>query len=260
MFGLLAAMAALGLAGTVSPSWAAEEFDEAWLRIELNATDGDAGLHGKFDGGPWQEVEIKDPRGRVIYEAEVSGRLARRGGAESFFEGAEPPCAEQPLRAFLRTFPEGTYKFRGTTSNGQLLKAEFDLSHALPAAPDISGFDGSQFAPGNAVVIAWAPGTDLGQCHDQTLVDNGSIPDPAGVPVDRWEVAVGPDEDELAVLGLPKRVFSVQVPFAQQTVTIPAEYLQPYVAGGVKTFKFEVGAHGEGTENQTFSEGSFTIE
>jgi hypothetical protein len=260
VFGLLAAMTALGLAGAVSPSWAADGFDEAWLRIELNATDGDAGLHGKFDGGPWREVEIKDPRGRVLYEAEVAGRLARRGGAESFFEGAEPPCTEQPLREFLRLFPRGTYKFKGWTIDGELLISEFALPHALPAAPDISESDGSQFGTVDAVVIAWAPGTDLGECHDQSLVADGTIPDPAGVPVDRWEVVVEPDEDQLETLGLPQRVFSVQVPFAQQMVTIPAEYLQPYVDAGVTTFKFEVGAHAEGSENQTFSEGSFTIE
>jgi hypothetical protein len=76
------------------------------------------------------------------------------------------------------------------------------------------------------------------------------------VPVDTWEVVVEPDEDEREALGLPERVFSVQLPFGQQSVTVPSEYLQPYINAGITTFKFEVGA--KAGENQTFSEGTFT--
>ena len=256
MFVFLGA-AALFLGAAVPPSWAVE-LDEAFLRIEINATDGDVGFHGKFDGEAWKEMVIKSPSGREIYEVEAGGAVRRQGLTENFFETAEPTCEEQPLRAFLRRFPEGTYKFKGETTEGKNLKGEADLSHALPAAPNISGFDGSAFDPGDPVVIAWAPGTDLGNCHDQALVDDGIIPDPADVPVDGWEVVVEPDEDELETLRLPLRVFSVQLAFGQQTATVSPEYLQSYVAAGIKTFKFEVGA--KAGENQTFSEGTFTVE
>jgi hypothetical protein len=256
MFVFFGALAALLLAAAVPPSWAVE-LDEAFLRIEINATDGDVGFHGKFDGKAWKEMEIKSPNGREIYEVEAGGALRRQGLTENFFESAEPTCAEQPLRAFLQRFPQGTYRFKGETTDGKNLKGDAELSHALPAAPDISGFDGSAFAPGDPVVLAWAPGTNLGNCHDQALVDAGIIPDPAGVPVDGWEVVVEPDEDQLEALGLPLRVFSVQLPFGQKTVTVSSEYLQSYVAAGITTFKFEVGA--KAGENQTFSEGGFTI-
>jgi hypothetical protein len=254
--GFLGAVVALVLAAAVAPSGAVE-LDEAFLRIEINATDGDVGFHVKFDGKAWKEMEIKSPNGTEIYEVEAGGALRRQGLTENFFESAEPTCEEQPLRAFLRRFPEGTYKFRGTTIDGKVLKGEADLSHALPAAPNIAAFDGSMFASGDPVVIGWIPGTDLGNCHDQALVDDGIIPDPAGVPVDGWEVVVEPNEEELEALGLPLRVFSVQLLPGQLSATVASEYLQQYVDAGITTFKFEVGA--KTGENQTFSEGAFTI-
>jgi hypothetical protein len=256
MLGFLQGLVALFLVAAAPPSWAVK-LDEAFLRIEINATDGDVGLHGKFDGDRWKNTEITSPAGQEIYKVEAGGALRKQGLTENFFESAEPTCEEQPLRAFLQRFPQGTYKFKGQTADGKNLKGAAELSHALPAAPDISAFDGSMFAPGDPVVIAWAPGTDLGNCHDQSLVDDGIIPDPAGVPVDSWEVVVEPDEAQREALGLPLRVFSVQLAFGQQTVTVSPEYLQSYVAAGITVFKFEVGA--KAGENQTFSEGGFTI-
>jgi hypothetical protein len=258
MLVLLGATVALLSATGVPPSWAAAvELDEAFLRIEINATDGDVGFHGKLDGEAWKEMEIKSPKGTEIFNLEAGGALRRQGITENFFESAEPSCGDQPLRAFLRRFPAGTYKFRGKTIEGESLKGEAELSHALPAAPDISGFDGSQFEPGDLVKITWVQGHDLGNCHDQTLVDDGTIPDPASVPVDGWEVAVEPDENELEASGLPLRVFTIQLLTGQMTATVPPEYLQQYVSAGIVTFKFEVGA--QAGPNQTFSEGSFTV-
>jgi hypothetical protein len=252
----LGAMAALFLGAAIPPSWAVE-LDEAFLRIEINASDGDVGFHGKFDGEPSRSMKISGPNGRVILDLDARGALRRQGLTENFFESAEPTCVEQPLAAFLQRFPKGTYSFKGRTIDGEELEGEADLSHALPAAPDISGFDGSVIPLGGPVVIAWAPGSDLGKCHDQALVDNGTIPDPAGVPVDGWEVVVEPDSDELEALGFPLRVFSVQLLPGQLSVTVAPEYVQQYVAAGITTFKFEVGS--KAGENQTFSEGHFTV-
>lgn len=249
-------LAGLMLAAPGSPAGAVE-LDEAFLRIEINASDGDVGLHGKFDGEAWKSMRIINPHGRDLYEVEARSALRRQGLTENFFESDEPACAEDPLADFLERFPPGTYKLKGRTIEGEPLTGEAELSHALPAAPDISGFDGSDFAPGDPVVVAWAPGTDLGGCHDQTLVDDGVIPDPATVPVDGWEVAVEADAGELEALGLLQHVFTIQLPAGQTQVTVPAEYLQAYVDAGITTFKFEVGARAGA--NQTFAEGTFTI-
>ena len=58
-----------GVAGGVS----AAEFTQAELFVELNDTDGDLGLHGAIDGGPYVALEIEDPGGRTIL-----GRSGRR--------------------------------------------------------------------------------------------------------------------------------------------------------------------------------------
>ncbi|MFQ5829916.1 MAG: hypothetical protein ACE5JD_12285 [Candidatus Methylomirabilia bacterium] len=257
----LAAMAALTLAAAVPASWAATvELDEAFVRIEINASDGDVGFHGKFDGEPSKLMTIRRPDGEVIYRVRARRNLKRQGLTENFFESAEPTCEEQPLAAFLLRFPTGVYSFEGKTNDGaDILEGEFTLTHALPAAPDISAFDGStvELDDDDSVVIHWGPGTDLGACHDQALVNNGTIPDPANVAVERWEVVVEPDVD-VEALGLPFSVFSVQLPPGQVSVTVPFEYLDSYAVAGVTEFKFEVGA--KSGENQTFSEGTFVVE
>ena len=264
VFMVPAAMAALTLGAAVPASWAATvELDEAFVRIEINATDGDVGFHGKFDGEPSKLMKIKRPGdGSVIYLVRAQHNLKRQGLTENFFESAEPTCEEQPLAAFLLRFPAGEYLFEGVTNDGvDRLEGVATLSHALPAAPDISGFDGSTVElDDDPIVIHWAPGADLGECHDQELVDNGTIPDPASVAVERWEVVVEPnvDDEVLKDLGLPFSVFSVQLPPGQMSVTVPFEYLHSYAVADVTDFKFEVGA--KSGENQTFSEGTFTVE
>jgi hypothetical protein len=257
MFVFPGVMAALFLAPAVPPSWAQDV--EGKARIEINATDGDAGFHIFGDGDPWRKVEIKNPTGRVIQEIEAEGVLRRQGETEFFKESAEPSCEDQPLAKFLKRFREGTYKFKFTMLTGERQQAEYELTHALPAAPiNLAAIVNS------SLVIQWMPGTDLGNCHDdevQALIDEGIIPNPEGVGVDYWEVTVEPDEDLLAEKGLPRRVFTIQVPANQLSVTVPPEYWQPYVTDGVNVFKFEVGGNGLGeNENQTFSERTFTIE
>ena len=44
------------------------EFDDAEFFIEINATDGDAGVQLMLDGVGWKELEMTDPLGNVILE------------------------------------------------------------------------------------------------------------------------------------------------------------------------------------------------
>ena len=48
-----------GLIPGLGAAQEAREFDEAHLFFELNNTDGDLGIHGKIDGGPWTRVTIE---------------------------------------------------------------------------------------------------------------------------------------------------------------------------------------------------------
>jgi hypothetical protein len=259
----LTTLAALTLVAVVPASWAIA-LSEAFVRIEINASDGDVGFHAKFDGEPAKVMRLRRPGqgDKVILSVRARRNLERQGLTENFFESAEPSCAEQSLAAFLLRFPTGVYRFEGQTNEGEELTGSAFLSHALPAAPDLSGFNESivELDEDHPVVIQWAHGTDLGACHDQDLVVNGIIPDPAGVAVESWEVAVEPDAEkaDLAAAGLPFNVFTVQLPAGQMRVTVPSEYLRPYVEAGFTEFKFEVGA--KSGQNQTFAEGTFTVE
>ena len=259
-----------------------EEYDETRVYIEINATDGDAGLHGLVDGDAWKETTLK---GSKLLNTKAFGSLREQGITELFFESDEPPCDELSeaviegdadeddivtVEDVLERFPDGTYMFKGKSIEpGDKLKSETELTHDLPYAPDIVN-DGAVSLPGNVfdgstnvdptdAVIGWAEGDDLGVCD---LPDGFEAAD-----VLFYEVTVEPDEDNdgNADSG-PKRIFTVQVPVGQYSVQVSPEYLSTYEILGVFFFKFEVGAvedrdiDGESTKgNQTFSEGVFEI-
>lgn len=107
------------------------EFEEAHLYLELNDTDGDLGIHGLIDGGPWKYLEIEGPDERPLLNALIRGTLRRQGMTEFFFESAEPTFDELPPAVFFRRFPEGTYEIEGITLDGEELEGEVELSHVL---------------------------------------------------------------------------------------------------------------------------------
>lgn len=92
------------------------------LFIEINGTDGDAGLQMFLDGEPWRSMTIRDPRGRVILDTENQGRLKSWGLTSLFFESAEPGFDEVPFAKFKQRFPQGRYAFRARplTATGSL--------------------------------------------------------------------------------------------------------------------------------------------
>lgn len=248
-------------------------WDEMRVLIEINATDGDAGFHALVDGDAWKEVTLN---GSKLFNAVAKGPLRETLGlTEIFFESDEPPCdasvADDPedvvtLREILEAFPAGTYTFSGKTIEpGDQLLGSTELTHAIPAAPDISAFDESEDVDPNDTVISWAAGSDIGECPFEALVNDGIIPDPATVPLAFWEVVVEPEDEE----GLPGplRVWSAQVPSGTTSIQVSPEYLNAYAGEGVTEFKFEVGAveartiNGTVTKgNQTFSEGTFELD
>lgn len=257
---LMASISALmGLPGMTDAS-AQEPFSELKVLVEINATDGDIGFHALLDGDAWHKVTIDDPGGKRIFREKARGSLADQGLTENFFESDEPLCSEDlveeegervvTLRKFQKRFPAGEYIFAGKSHEGDTLTGTATLTYNLPAAPDIEDFDGTGNVPTDDAEISWAGGDDLGECPFGDLV-----PDPESIEEVGWEVVVEP-EDEAAVS--PLRVFSVQLPPEQTSVTVPQEFLDGYVAQGVTVFKFEVGAIEE-SGNQTFSEGTFCV-
>lgn len=263
---------AVALASAAPPSQAEFDvaLDEFFMRIEINATDGDVGLHTKLDGDGWGEMEITNPQGYPIYDLDAMNELQNQGQTENFSESTEPPCfnpgngeAFQTLAEFLGVFGEGKYVASGRTNDGaNTIGADYDLVHDLPAAPDIAYTDGRHFEveddDDDGVVLRWMHGNDFGACSTGPDADDGGL-DPTDVEVDLWEVTVEPTDDEaVAGAGLPFTVFTVQLPADQRSVTVPREYFLPYLVAGVTNFKFEVGA--KAGEHQTFSEGEITAE
>lgn len=243
----------------------AQEFGEVLVRIEVNATDGDVGFHALLDAEAWRWLRLDDADGNKVFNAKPFSGARTQGMTEIFFESSEPVCVadeEEPdarvqtLAEFIALFPEGEYVAHGRTLENDKLRDTTDFTYDIPAAPDVELTDEMTLSIDDAVLM-WEPGDDLGEsCHDQSLIDDGTITDHADVEVVRWEIVVEPADDE----GLDfVQKFTAQVPGDQLFITIPQDFLQSYFDQGITTMKFEIGGMEE-SGNQTFSEGEFEIE
>jgi hypothetical protein len=225
----------LGLvAASPSPSTLARagskviRLDEATMIVEVNATDGDAGLQVFLDGEPWRAMTLSAPNGRRILAVNTRTRLRNHGLTELFSESSEPSFDELPLGKFKRLFPEGRYRFVGTTIEGKKLVGKARLSHDIPDGPQITApADGSTVPPG-AVVADWNP-----------------VPEPSGINVVGYRAIVERED--------PLRVFSADLPASVTSVTIPSEFLE----SGTE-YKLEVQAV-EASGNQTLTEVTFKV-
>ena len=151
-------VAAVGLA-VASPVALAQkepplELEEASIYIEYNATDNDLGFHVLLDGEDWRSLRIVNPEGRAIFDVLGRGAYGELGMTELFFEGAEPALDEVPLDELLESFPEGEYRFVGRTVDGDWIVGDADLSHAVPAGPEVSDSD-DVVVDGNPLTIRW---------------------------------------------------------------------------------------------------------
>jgi hypothetical protein len=202
--------------------------DEATMIVEVNATDGDAGLQVFLDGEPWRRMILTAPGGREIAAVKTKSRLRHYGLTELFSESSEPSFKEFPLKQFKKLFPEGRYHFVGTTIEGDRLVGKARLSHDIPKGPNItSPVDGSTVPPGS-VVASWSP-----------------PPEPSGISIVGYRAIVERED--------PLRVFSVDLPASVTSVTVPAEFLE----SGTK-YKLEVQAI-EASGNQTLKEIEFRV-
>ena len=124
------------------------EFDEAYIFFELNDTDGDLGIHGKVDGGPWKWVAIENPHGRRVMYVLTRSAFRRQGLTELFFESAEPTFDELDPEDFFARHPEGEYEWEGRTLDYEEIEGETYLSHVIPAAPVVAAVGGLTENPG----------------------------------------------------------------------------------------------------------------
>lgn len=215
-------------------------FGDAQIRIEVNSTDGDAGLQIFLDGEPWRRVRIEDPGGRLVFAVDNFGKLRRLGSTELFMESNEPDFLEDsPLPEILKFLPPGVYDFEGTTVEGEELEGEATLTHDLPCGPVItSPGDGDSVDPTLPVVIIWEPvmhkldtASDAGICDESTEIE-----------IVAYEVIVELEGAE------PPQKIDIFLPGGATSFTVPEEIIVP---GG--EYKVEVLAIEE-SGNQTITE------
>jgi len=237
-------------------------FDVAELFFELNNTDGDLGIHALIDGEGWKKLEIENPKDREILEVDVWSSLRSQGLTEIFFESAEPTFDELSPNRFFRRFKPGVYDVQGRTVEGDQLRSNVELTHAMPSPPaptingepmaiqcddEESGFDITEVnAP---VTIAWPAVT---MSHPDPDGGGAGIQPAIPVTIHNYEVVV---EAEFQIDGEEfVSVLSVILPPDQMSFTVPEEFTDL----GEGEFKYEVLAR-EASFNQTAVESCFAL-
>jgi hypothetical protein len=132
------------------------EFENAEIRVEQNATDGDTEVVIFAKGGDdgFKHFRVRSPDRRTVVATFSLDRTVR-GQRELLFESPEPPG-----EAILAAYPEGRYSFDGVTHAGERFAGTARLSHQLPPATVIlSPADGASI-PSGPLLIQWsaAPG------------------------------------------------------------------------------------------------------
>jgi Fibronectin type III domain len=232
----LAAVALLPLAGVAAASAQPDarssakpvRLAEATMIVEVNATDGDAGLQVFLDGEPWRSMRVFAPNGRKLVDVATKGRLKRYGLTELFSESSEPAFDQFPLSRFKALFPEGRYRFAGRTIEGKRLVGSAQLSHDIPAGPEITAPAAGASVARDNLVATWQP-----------------VPESGGVDIRGYRAIVERED--------PLRVFSADLPASATSVTVPREYLE---AG--TDYKLELQAI-EASGNQTLTEVEFSV-
>ena len=233
-FTVLALVPLLGVLAFL-PSAAAEgtgvtrPFKAADLKVEINATDGDAGLQIFLDDDAWKHITIIHPSGQVMVDLSATGPLKDYGLTELFSESSEPPFDQFPLAEFKQLFPEGNYLFLGQLLDGTLLRSVVRLTHDFPSGPIIVAPRGGTVELSQPLVVRWLP-----------------VLTPRAVNIVGYQVLV---VDE----GTTTRTLSVDLPASTRQLTVPPEFLQP----GTE-YKVEVLAI-ESSGNQTLTERSFKV-
>jgi hypothetical protein len=208
-------------------------FEDVDFFIEINSTDGDAGVQLNLDGEGWKKLKIEGPGGRTLLRVKAKQSIEKQGLTEFFFESAEPSFEDQPLKEFLELFPEGWYTFEGVTTEGAEICTIALLTHDLPAGPEI---DANLDGDGN-LVISWTEVTES--------FDHPGAPD-RPIEIESYEVIASVGDGEFrALLGPDDR-----------QVTVPPEVLAHGEPGD--EVKYEVLAK-EASGNQTLSERLFII-
>ena len=224
-----------------------QEWEEAKLYIEHNATDEDTGFHGFYGGEAWRELCLVDPDGEQLWLADPRGALGDLTVSDFFFESREPEADEYSIDDLKSDFPEGEYVVSGTDFDGVARVGTAIFTHDIPAEPEIVspplGGDPEDEDPPvvsrDGLVVEWEPVTE-------TI-------DATSVEITGYEVIVT-DEEVDDPNGWARPVYDVHVPGDQTSLPVPAEFL-----AADRLYELEVLAI-EVSGNQTISVGFFRTE
>ncbi len=223
------AVAAVPLTVAAASGRASVEFKRAQLRVEVNSTDGDAGLQIDLDHEPWRSISVQAPDGRRLLDVKNQGVLRSYGLTELFSESSEPPFTTFPLSEFKKLFPEGGYVFEGQAIDGTRMRSIVALTHDFPAGPVVTSPEEDATVAADELVVEWEP-----------------VVEPAGIQIVRYQVLVISEDD-------PGQVLSMFLPADATSVAIPPEFLVTSGAYKVEVLAIEQGG------NQTLTEVGFSI-
>jgi Fibronectin type III domain len=209
----MGAAAALALAvPAVAAAQAPLRFTDAELFIEINATDGDAGLQMSLGGREWERLRLIDPRRRTILDVRAGGSLDGWGLTDMGFESAEPSFDRTPFRRFRQRFPEGRYRFVATAPNGRRVVGSDRLTHVVPDGPRVLAPAENAVVDPSAVVVRWDPVTT-----------------PSAIRIVRYQVIVTPEDTGGSVrVDLAPTATSAAIPAG--VLTRNAEYAVEVIA------------------------------
>ena len=105
------------------------ELDEAKVFIEWNSTDSDHGIQFFWDSEGFTDMTVTNADGALFVD--TSGNVLDQGLTEVAIESVEPEESEQSRAEFLARFPEGTYEFTGTSTEGETITGEAEFTHNL---------------------------------------------------------------------------------------------------------------------------------
>lgn len=224
---------------------AGEEWEDAKLYIEHNATDEDTGVHGFFGGEAWSVLCLTDPDGSPILVADPLEQFDRLAASDLFFESREPPNDELPIDRLRTDFPEGDYVVAGIDFEGTPRVGAAMFTHTIPAPPtivvpelvaDVEDGDPPVIAP-TGLTVEWEAVTETIE-GDPVSITGYEV-------IITDEAAEDPD-------GFARPEYDVHVPADQRSLTVPDDFLRPGTL-----YELEVLAI-EDSGNQTIAVGFFT--
>lgn len=221
------------------------DISEARLYVEYNSTDEDLGVHGYLGADGWSELCVYNPSGELMLAVKPQAQLKDVTMASIFFEGREPSLDEFSFED-LKSFPEGSYQVRALSHDGATLVGEAIFSHNVPAPPALvypevadEESAGEALAPIEGLVIRWEDVTETVDGKPLTITG--------------YEVIVTKVEHN-DPHGFSRPIYDVHVPPDRNSLSVPAEFLDPGML-----YELEILALEE-SGNQTITVSFFTTE